>query len=253
MRSLLREKPACADMKHEKSRLRAPPQGNKAMAFIDPDSHPAMLRHGLKTGIAAVLAYGLACLFHLKYGYWAALSAVIVMQVYVADSVQMCLYRFSGTAVGAVIGMAAMFSAIVRAPLTGVVLIIEMTGNYEQIFPLLVACTIAYGVAELFHVKPIYEALLENDLERGQTQESPHGGPVLLDVIVEPDSQMDGCRIKDLAVPRGCLLVTVRRGWRDIVPSGNTRLRAGDRLTAIVAGDAPEACLILRERGRGQG
>jgi len=76
---------------------------------------------------------------------------------------------------------------------------------------------------------------------------------VLLDVIVEPDSQMDGCRIKDLAVPRGCLLVTVRRGWRDIVPSGNTRLRAGDRLTAIVAGDAPEACLILRERGRGQG
>jgi len=77
------------------------------MAFIDPDSHPAMLRHGLKTGTAAVLAFGLASLFNLKYGYWAALSAVIVMQVYVADSVQMCLYRFSGTAVGAAIGMAA--------------------------------------------------------------------------------------------------------------------------------------------------
>ena len=77
------------------------------MAFIDPDSHPAMLRHGLKTGTAAVLAFGLASLFNLKYGYWAALSAVIVMQVYVADSVQMCLYRFSGTAVGALIGMAA--------------------------------------------------------------------------------------------------------------------------------------------------
>ncbi|GAB6113414.1 FUSC family protein [Desulfomicrobium salsuginis] len=77
------------------------------MAFIDPDSHQAMLRHGLKTGIAAVLAYGLAQLAELQYGYWATLSAVIVMQVYVADSVQMCLYRFSGTAVGALIGMAA--------------------------------------------------------------------------------------------------------------------------------------------------
>jgi len=66
-----------------------------------------MLRHALKTAIATVLAYGLAHLFHLKYGYWAALSAVIVMQVYVADSVQMCLYRFSGTAVGAAIGMVA--------------------------------------------------------------------------------------------------------------------------------------------------
>ena len=77
------------------------------MSFVDPDSHHSMLRHALKTGIAAVLAYGIAHLFHLKYGYWATLSAVIVMQVYVADSVQMCLYRFSGTAVGALIGMIA--------------------------------------------------------------------------------------------------------------------------------------------------
>ena len=77
------------------------------MAVIDPNSHPAMLRHGLKTGVAAVLAYAVASFFNLKYGYWAALSAVIVMQVYVADSVQMCLYRLSGTAVGAAIGMAA--------------------------------------------------------------------------------------------------------------------------------------------------
>lgn len=77
------------------------------MAFTDPDSHQAMLRHGLKTGIAAVLAFTAATLFDLSFGYWAAMSAVIVMQVYVADSVRMCLYRFSGTAVGAVIGMAA--------------------------------------------------------------------------------------------------------------------------------------------------
>jgi len=81
--------------------------GKPNTPFIDPDSHPAMIRHGLKTGIAAVLAYGVAHLFDLKFGYWAALSAVIVMQVYVADSVQMCLYRFSGTAVGAVIGLTA--------------------------------------------------------------------------------------------------------------------------------------------------
>ena len=36
----------------------------------------------------------------------------------------------------AVIGMAAAFAAIVRAPLTGIVLILEMTNNYEQLFPL---------------------------------------------------------------------------------------------------------------------
>ncbi|PKN41018.1 MAG: FUSC family protein [Deltaproteobacteria bacterium HGW-Deltaproteobacteria-18] len=92
------------------------------MPFVDPDSHQSMLRHALKTGIAAVLAYGIAHLFHLKYGYWATLSAVIVMQVYVADSVQMCLYRFSGTAVGALIGMI----AILLFPATPVMTVVAL-------------------------------------------------------------------------------------------------------------------------------
>ncbi|WP_320170565.1 FUSC family protein [Maridesulfovibrio sp.] len=68
-------------------------------------SQKAHLIHGIKTGIAAVLAYYAADLFDLKYGYWAALSAVIVMQINVADSIKMCWYRFSGTAIGAFIAI----------------------------------------------------------------------------------------------------------------------------------------------------
>ena len=51
-------------------------------------------------------------------------------------------------AVFAVVGMAAYFTAIVRAPLTGIMLIVEMTGNYSQMLPLLVSCFCAYIVAE---------------------------------------------------------------------------------------------------------
>lgn len=72
---------------------------------MSPESHKAHLVHGLKTGIAAVLAFVAADILQLKFGYWAALSAVIVMQVNVADSVRMCWYRLSGTAVGAAMGM----------------------------------------------------------------------------------------------------------------------------------------------------
>ena len=64
----------------------------------------------------------------------------------------------------AVAGMAAYFTAIVRAPLTGIVLIIEMTGNYALILPLLTACFSAYVTAEWQRDIPIYEALLERDL-----------------------------------------------------------------------------------------
>ncbi|WP_319778958.1 FUSC family protein [Maridesulfovibrio sp.] len=75
------------------------------MNFTAFSSHQAHIKHGLKTGIAAVLAYILADLCNLKFGYWAALSAVIVMQINVADSIKMCWYRFSGTAIGAFIGV----------------------------------------------------------------------------------------------------------------------------------------------------
>ncbi len=65
----------------------------------------------------------------------------------------------------AVVGMAAMFTSIVRAPLTGIVLILEMTGNQEQLFALILTCLVAYLVAEHTGTEPIYDDLLELDLK----------------------------------------------------------------------------------------
>ncbi|ACN16409.1 conserved hypothetical protein [Desulforapulum autotrophicum HRM2] len=62
--------------------------------------------HGIKTALAAGLCLGITTFYHLDFGYWAVITTVIVMQVYVADSIQMCLYRFSGTIIGAVLGIA---------------------------------------------------------------------------------------------------------------------------------------------------
>jgi len=61
----------------------------------------------------------------------------------------------------AVIGMGGLLTAIVRAPLTGIVLMIELTGKYDFMLPLLACCLVAYGVAEALRDIPIYEALRE--------------------------------------------------------------------------------------------
>ena len=55
----------------------------------------------------------------------------------------------------AVVGMAAIFTDVVRAPLTGLVLVVEMTGNYGQMLPLMVACFTALVVAEAFKLPPV--------------------------------------------------------------------------------------------------
>jgi CIC family chloride channel protein len=61
----------------------------------------------------------------------------------------------------AIIGMAAFFSAVVRAPLTGMILITEMTDSSELLLPMLAACFAAMGMAAVIRNEPIYDALKE--------------------------------------------------------------------------------------------
>ncbi|MGP6140664.1 ClC family H(+)/Cl(-) exchange transporter [Jeotgalibaca sp. A127] len=70
-----------------------------------------------------------------------------------------------------VIAMAAHFAAIVRAPLTGIFLILEMTGgSINYLLPVALVTFIAYFIAELCQSDPIYESLLELMLA-GKTNE----------------------------------------------------------------------------------
>ena len=66
----------------------------------------------------------------------------------------------------AVVGMAALFTGIVRAPLTGIVLITEMTAAFTLLLPLLGACFAAMLIPTLLRDVPIYEALREGTLRR---------------------------------------------------------------------------------------
>ncbi|HXA13514.1 MAG TPA: H(+)/Cl(-) exchange transporter ClcA [Opitutaceae bacterium] len=73
----------------------------------------------------------------------------------------------------AVIGMGGLLTSIVRAPLTGIVLMIELTGKYDFMLPLLACCLVAYGVAEGLGDAPIYEALRERaDARKSQPKQS---------------------------------------------------------------------------------
>jgi CIC family chloride channel protein len=69
-------------------------------------------------------------------------------------------------AVFAVAGMGALFAATVRAPLTGIALAVEMTGNYILILPLILTCMAATVVAEAFGGKPVYSILLQRTLDQ---------------------------------------------------------------------------------------
>ncbi|WP_392552579.1 H(+)/Cl(-) exchange transporter ClcA [Orbus wheelerorum] len=66
----------------------------------------------------------------------------------------------------AIIGMAGLFAATIRAPLTGIVLIMEMTGNYLLILPLIITCLAAIFIAQSLGQKPLYTAILDKLIHR---------------------------------------------------------------------------------------
>lgn len=84
------------------------------------------------------------------------------------------LLHHPGNEVGAfaLVGMGAVFAGTIRAPITSVLIIFEMTGSYGLILPLMIANMTAYGLARRFRPTPIYEALLEQD---GVHLPHPHG------------------------------------------------------------------------------
>ena len=59
----------------------------------------------------------------------------------------------------AVVGIAALFTAVVRAPLTGIVLAVELTGSFTLLLPMLGACFAAMLVPTLLDNPPIYDSL----------------------------------------------------------------------------------------------
>jgi len=150
----------------------------------------------------------------------------------------------------ATLGMACLLTASVRAPLTGVVLIVEMTGEYSLLYALLVAAFAAQLVADALNDTPIYEALMERDLKLSGAEVHPEVEPILIELLVEPQSTMDGARVKDLRLPPGAILVTLERGARHVVPGGTTILRGGDMVTIMIEGDKPDLSLFVHEASK---
>ena len=62
-------------------------------------------KHAIKTGIAGALAIFLAERLHLPQGYWAAISAVIVMQSEFQATLRAGFTRLAGTAIGALVAL----------------------------------------------------------------------------------------------------------------------------------------------------
>ena len=133
------------------------------------------------------------------------------------------------------ISMAGFFTAIVRAPITGILLIAEMTGTFEHFLSLAVVCIISYLVAHLLKSEPIYESLLGRILAKNGFKESEDADhKVLRGFAVGTGSIAAKQLVKDIPWPEHCLIVTLNRGDEEIIARGSTEIHVGDTIIALI-------------------
>lgn len=140
-------------------------------------------------------------------------------------------HHYVGTFV--ILGMAGYFSAIVRAPITGIILISEMTGSLGNLLGLSIVSLVAYITAEALKGQPIYDQLLNRMLEGGVSKKPKRTNKVLIESEVYLGSQVEGQTLAEVDLPGGCLVVSILRDEKEIVPNGSTVLESGDKLVIL--------------------
>ncbi len=136
-----------------------------------------------------------------------------------------------------VLAMAGYFTAIVRAPITGIILLIEMTGSLNHLLPLAIVSIVAYILADLLNSKPIYESMLDKLIKERKlhVDSKDNSRKITVENIVQHGSEAENKEVRQLAIPKSSLLIAVRRHGHDIIPHGYTKIRVQDYLVLLTS------------------
>lgn len=133
-----------------------------------------------------------------------------------------------------VISMAGFFAATVRSPITGVVLIAEMSGSTESLVAMIIVSLIAYVVPTLLGNEPIYESLYDrlllNKNREFVKKPSKH---VLSEYLVPLDCNYINFKIKDIPFPKNAIVVSVIRNGKYVIPSEDFHIKYSDQVQVL--------------------
>jgi NhaP-type Na+/H+ and K+/H+ antiporter len=144
--------------------------------------------------------------------------------------------------------MAAFFSASVRAPITGTVLILEMTGSFQHLMVLAIASAIAYIVAELCGSQPIYEELMVRALKKKDNPALVSGTRDIVEIAVCSGSQLDNKQLRHIHWPPQTVVVDVKRGQEELIPENDLQLHSGDFVYVLTNTEHEQEGTRLRAR-----
>lgn len=137
-----------------------------------------------------------------------------------------------------ILGITGLFAGAIRAPLTGIVMVFELTRSMDSLLAASVVAVFAYVTANVLNVDPYYEHLFARligvDTADEKITHAHSHRKIIHTHMVEATSPLEGKRISEVQWPEHSLVVTVTRAGVEIVPRGYTRIQALDRIMVIM-------------------
>lgn len=124
------------------------------------------------------------------------------------------------------ISMVGFLVAVVRTPLTGIVLITEITGHLEVFYPSIIIGGLTYYFTELLQIRP-FNVILYNEMISSPAFKSQQRSSLFVEIM--NGSFLDGKEVNTLTLPAHCTIKNIRRDKKDLPPAGQT-LIPGDQV-----------------------
>ena len=138
------------------------------------------------------------------------------------------IYRFI------VISMAGFFAATVRSPITGIVLLAEMSGSTDSLVAMVIVSLIAYVIPTLLGNEPIYESLYDRLLlKKNREYVKKPSNHVLSEYVVPLDCNYINFKIKDIPFPKNAIVVSVIRNGKYIIPTEDFNIQYSDQIQIL--------------------
>ncbi len=143
-----------------------------------------------------------------------------------------------------ILGMAGVLTAVIRSPILSILLVTEMTGSFNHLLSLSIVSIISYLISNQLKSEPIYESLLHRMIQtfKPEILKQSTDSKTLYTITIPTGSKMAGQKIMDLDIPQGVLILTIERHKKELIPRGDTIIRAGDTLNITTTVDRLSDC-----------
>lgn len=128
-----------------------------------------------------------------------------------------------------IICMASFFTCVVKAPITGIVMVFELTGQFRNFLPALIGIVIGYLIGMFFKTEAIYEKSLEQYIDDRKIKLNFVKERVRL--LIHAHTKADGTPVRAVVWPTNGLVVElIHEDGSQTVPDGETVLHAGQEI-----------------------